>query len=60
MIIDTAMARADWAARVSKQAEQMLAIAEATDDTDMRDELLCDAARLQDHALWIAVSGSRR
>jgi hypothetical protein len=50
MIINTVMARAEWAARVSKQAEQMLIIAAATNDDEMRDELLGFAERLSVHA----------
>ena len=50
MIIDSVIARADWAARVWKQAEQMRIIALATNDDEMRDEFLGFAERLSLHA----------
>jgi hypothetical protein len=56
LIINTVMAPAEWAARVSKQAEQMLIIAAATNDDEMRDELLDFAERLTVHASEIEAS----
>jgi hypothetical protein len=56
MVINIAMARADWAARVRRQAEEMLIIASATADGEMRDELFEFGLRLEDHAHCIAAS----
>jgi hypothetical protein len=48
------LVRRDWAARVGKQAEQMLTIATAATDAAMRDELYDYAQRLAVHADHIA------
>lgn len=50
MDINTAPALAEWAGRVTKQAEQLRIIASATNDDEMRDELVEYAGRLDDHA----------
>lgn len=58
MIINTAMARADWAARVRKQAEEMLIISGATTDQALREEFLTSAARLDEHARRLAADAA--
>lgn len=54
MMIDTMCGRAEWAARVTRQASQMLAIAGRTSDDMMRSELLEYAKQLRRHAAEIA------
>lgn len=53
-MIDTMCGRAEWAARVTRQASQMLAIAGRTSDDMMRSELLEYAEQLRRHAAEIA------
>jgi len=50
MISTTAMAPQEWATRVETQAEQMLALAAATNDDEMREDFLVFAERLGMHA----------
>jgi hypothetical protein len=56
MIIDTFMDRGAWIARVGRQIEEIRQIAKAADDETMRDELLADALRLEEHARRMAAS----
>jgi hypothetical protein len=53
MLINARSARAEWANRVTRQSEEMLIIARATNDDEMRDELLGCARRLDEHAARI-------
>ncbi len=46
MIINANEARIEWASRVARQCEEMLIIAAATNNDEMRDEFLCCARRL--------------
>jgi len=50
MLIDAHSARIEWADRVTRQSEQMLIIARATNDDEMRNELLGYAQRLDEQA----------
>ena len=59
MISNTAMAPQEWATRVEAQAEQMLALAAATNDDQMREDFLVFAERLSLHASLIAAAGDR-
>jgi len=48
MIIDAASARVEWAERIARQSEESLIIASATNDDEMRNELLDHAQRLDE------------
>ena len=48
MILDAKAARLEWARRVARQSEEMLIIAQATNDDAMRSELLCYSQRLDE------------
>jgi hypothetical protein len=56
MVTITKAARRDWAARVNRQAEQMMMIAAAANNDGMRAELLEYASRLEAHAEEIAAA----
>jgi hypothetical protein len=56
MVTITKAARRDWAARISRQAEQMLMIAAAASNDGMRAELLEYASRLEAHADQISAA----
>ena len=58
MLIDPVTERIEWADRVARQAEQLLLIAKATNDDDMRDELLGYAERLDEQCAWIRASAA--
>jgi hypothetical protein len=58
MIINAVTARIEWADRVARQAEQLLIIASATNDDDMRDELRGYAERLDEQSAWIRASAA--
>ncbi len=53
MIINAQAARVEWAERVARQSEQMLIIARATNDDEMRSELLGYARRLDEQLVRI-------
>jgi hypothetical protein len=59
MIINAAAARIEWANRVARQAEEMLIIAAATNDDEMRDELLGYAERLDEQCARIRCAQAR-
>ncbi|WP_298685866.1 hypothetical protein [uncultured Sphingomonas sp.] len=58
MLINPVTERIEWADRVARQAEQLLIIAKATNDDDMRDELLGYAERLDEQCAWIRASAA--
>ena len=58
MLINPITARIEWADRVARQAEQLLIIAKATNDDDMRDELIGYAERLDVQCAWIKASAA--
>jgi hypothetical protein len=53
MIINARTARDEWANRVTRQSRELLIIAGATNDDNMRNELLGYAQRLDEHAAKI-------
>lgn len=59
MISNTAMAPQEWATRIETQAEQMLALAAATNDDEMREDFLAFAERLGIHASQILAANDR-
>jgi len=59
MISNRAMAPQEWATRVEAQAEQMLALAAATNDDEMREDFLVFAERLGIHASQILAANDR-
>lgn len=58
MTVNPVSARIEWANRVERQSEQLLIIAKATNDGDMRDELIGYAERLDDQCAWIRASAA--
>jgi hypothetical protein len=58
MIINPLTARIEWADRVARQSEQLLIIAKATNDDEMRSELLGYAERLDEQCAWIRASAA--
>lgn len=53
MIINAQAARTEWADRVARQSKEMLIIASATNDDEMRSELLDYAQRLDEQVARI-------
>jgi len=53
MIINAQAARTEWADRVARQSQEMLIIANATNDDEMRSELLDYAQRLDEQVARI-------
>jgi len=53
MIINAQAARTEWADRVARQSKEMLIIASATNDDEMRSELLDYVQRLDEQVARI-------